>query len=157
MKICEVEDCERNATARGMCDTHYQRWRRTGTAQDASASDRAPAARPGSEAFYAYLDYLAARPDGDDPARWGERSDLLGRWHARDPEVEPPTGTEADRFIAMRAMRGLAPRELERRARDVGLDVLADELVQAAKLSNGQRQPTLVRHACNRIIEALVP
>ena len=31
MKICSVEDCDRSARARGWCNMHYQRWKRTGS------------------------------------------------------------------------------------------------------------------------------
>lgn len=31
---CAVEGCERNAVSRGWCDTHYRRWRRSGSTDD---------------------------------------------------------------------------------------------------------------------------
>lgn len=30
-RLCSVENCERKSSAKGMCDSHYRRWRETGT------------------------------------------------------------------------------------------------------------------------------
>jgi hypothetical protein len=50
----------------------------------------------------------------------------------------------------------LAPSELARRARAAGRPDLADALVTAAQLSNGPRQPALVRAASQAIVEFLL-
>lgn len=33
-RICSVDDCDRPSKSRGWCGTHYERWRRTGSADD---------------------------------------------------------------------------------------------------------------------------
>lgn len=52
MKVCLVDGCESAARARGWCQTHYMRWRRTG---DASTVRRRQGLTD-SERFWQYVD-----------------------------------------------------------------------------------------------------
>lgn len=99
MKICEVEDCERRATARGMCDTHYARWRRHGTTDELAPRRRR---RPTAEELLDekrawYSAWRAAHPLViDESAPWAERAQLVAAhnaagtaaWQAWRPDSE---------------------------------------------------------------------
>jgi hypothetical protein len=46
MAACTIEGCERKVLAKGWCNTHYQRWRRTGDVQADRPIAGDPAPRP---------------------------------------------------------------------------------------------------------------
>lgn len=115
--VCTVEGCERPIRQRGYCDTHYVRWRRTGSPQadvPIGALPVGPVARPPAERFWAKVDkhgpVPAHRPELGSCWLWtgSRRRDGRGRFNdgrqvtlayqwAYEQLVGPlPAGTEPD-------------------------------------------------------------
>lgn len=79
-----------------------------------------------------------------------------GARRAERPRYEGPSMSSTPSELAFNKLMSLAPVELERRARAVGRDDLADAIRAAWDLRNGPRQPHLVHAAAEAVVEFLL-
>lgn len=104
MAVCKIDDCPKPAKGRGMCGTHYERWRRHGDTATRLKSGRPPKPkkpcgipdcdRPQSSRGWCHTHYVA----------WQRYGNPLGSKHP--PLVPAPAVTpDLSGFLAARRAR----------------------------------------------------
>lgn len=117
-RICAVDGCPRAARCRGWCNTHYERWRRTGSTADPERHEHCTIAgcgRPYYGSGWCSLHYKRWYKHGDPLAtpRAGETSaQRLARWAppGRPDECWPWTGSTDGEGYGLIAVNGRSRR-----------------------------------------------